>query len=200
MAEKLIRQLPQDLNAEAAVLSAMMIDNYVVPRALELLREEHFYRPSHRIIFRVMQDLFNENIEIDLITLIDRLRQKKVLDKVGGEEFISELSDMVLSGANMEFHINIVLGKSLLRQLIDAANKIIEESYNISSETDRYPNDESFLSIENIVDNAEQSIFQIAERPGNKTFVKVNEIIPGTLKNIEEVATAKKSIVGIPSG
>ncbi|MBN2460004.1 MAG: replicative DNA helicase [Candidatus Cloacimonetes bacterium] len=200
MAENIIKQMPCDLNAEAAVLSAMMIDNYVLARAVEKLDEEHFYRESHKIIFRTIKELFDENIEIDLITLIDRLKQKKVLERVGGEVFIQELSDMVLSGANIDYHANIVLGKALLRQLIMSSNKIIEECYSFSQDEHEFSKQDSFLTVENIVDNAEQEIFKIAERPGAKTFVRVNEILPKTLKNIEDIATSKKSIVGIPSG
>ena len=177
-----------DINAEAAVLSAMMIDNFVVSRAIELLEEEHFYRTAHKIIFKTILDLFEENIEIDIITLIDRLKQNGTLEKVGGENFINELSDVVLSGANIDYHANIVLERALLRQLITTSNQIIEECY------------KSDQPVEDIVDNAEQEIFRIAERPERKTFVSINKIIPVAIKNIEEIATSKKSVIGVPSG
>ena len=188
MSAKIERQLPNDINAEAAVLSAMMIDNFVVSRAIELLDEEHFYRTTHKIIYKTLLDLFEENIEIDIITLIDRLKQNGTLEKVGGENFINELSDVVLSGANIEYHANIVQERALLRQLITTSNQIIEECY------------KSDQPVEDIVDNAEQEIFRIAERPNRKTFVSISEIIPVTIKNIEEIATSKKSVIGVPSG
>ncbi len=188
MPAKIERQLPNDINAEAAVLSAMMIDNFVVSRAIELLEEEHFYRTAHKIIFKTILDLFEENIEIDIITLIDRLKQNGTLEKVGGENFINELSDVVLSGANIDYHANIVLERALLRQLITTSNQIIEECY------------KSDQPVEDIVDNAEQEIFRIAERPERKTFVSINKIIPVAIKNIEEIATSKKSVIGVPSG
>jgi replicative DNA helicase len=188
MADKTVKLLPQDLNAEAAVLSAMMIDNFVVARALELLSEEHFYRTTHKNIFKAITELFEKNIEIDIITLCDILKQKNLLEKIGGEAFINELSDVVLSGANIEYHARIVLEKALLRQLINSSNQIIENCYNAEQ------------PVEDIVDDAEQAIFNIAERPGSKTFVSINDIIPSTLKNIEDIATAKKSVLGVPSG
>ena len=188
MATKIERQLPNDINAEAAVLSAMMIDNFVVSKAIELLDEEHFYRTAHKIIYKTLLDLFEENIEIDIITLIDRLKQNGTLEKVGGENFINELSDVVLSGANIEYHANIVQERALLRQLITTSNQIIEECY------------KSDQPVEDIVDNAEQEIFRIAERPERKTFVKIDKIIPTAIKNIEEIATSKKSVIGVPSG
>ncbi|HHE38017.1 MAG TPA: replicative DNA helicase [Candidatus Cloacimonetes bacterium] len=188
MATKIERQLPNDINAEAAVLSAMMIDNFVVSKAIELLDEEHFYRTAHKIIYKTLLDLFEENIEIDIITVIDRLKQNGTLEKVGGENFINELSDVVLSGANIEYHANIVQERALLRQLITTSNQIIEECY------------KSDQPVEDIVDNAEQEIFRIAERPERKTFVKIDKIIPTAIKNIEEIATSKKSVIGVPSG
>ena len=188
MAKKIVRQLPNDINAEAAVLSAMMIDNFAVARAIEMLDDEHFYRTAHKNIFKNIKELFEENIEIDIITLIDRLKQNSLLEKVGGETFINELSDMVLSGANIEFHAKIVLEQALIRQLITASNGIIEECYKADQ------------PVEDIVDGAEQAIFRIAERPGKKTFISINDIIPGTLKNIEEIAATKRSVLGVPSG
>jgi len=188
MAEKKIKQLPNDLNAEAAVLSAMMVDNYVVAKAIEILSEEHFYKNSHKAIFKTICDLFEKNIEVDIITLVDALKQSNMLEKIGGETFISDLSDVVLSGANIEFHARIVLEKALLRQLIVSSNQIIEDCY-LAEEP-----------VVDIVDQAEQAIFKIAERPGHKTFTSINNIIPKTLKNIEDIATAKKSVLGVPTG
>ncbi len=188
MAQSIKRQLPNDINAEAAVLSAMMIDNYVVARAIEMLEDDHFYRTSHQVIFKALSSLFESNIEIDIITLIDQLKTNKELDKIGGEQFINDLSDVVLSGANIEYHANIVLEKALLRQLITASNKIIENCYNADQPVD------------DIVDSAEQSIFQIAERPNRKAFQSIGSVIPTTIKNIEETAATKKSVLGVPSG
>lgn len=188
MAQNIKRQLPNDINAEAAVLSAMMIDNYVVARAIEMLEYDHFYRTSHQVIFKALSSLFENNIEIDIITLIDQLKTNKELDKIGGEQFINDLSDVVLSGANIEYHANIVLEKALLRQLITASNKIIENCYNADQ------------SVDDIVDSAEQSIFQIAERPNRKAFQSIGSVIPTTIKNIEETAATKKSVLGVPSG
>ncbi|HPR17880.1 MAG TPA: replicative DNA helicase [Candidatus Cloacimonadota bacterium] len=188
MADRVERQLPNDINAEAAVLSAMMMDNFVVAKAIENLEPDNFYRKAHEIIFRNIVELFEANIEVDIITLIDRLRTNSELEKVGGESFINELSDVVLSGANAEYHINIVLEKALLRQLITASNRIIESCYNSDD------------LVEDIVDSAEQAIFKIAERPNRKAFQSIAKIIPKTIQNIEETATTKKNLHGVPSG
>ncbi|MBL7149643.1 MAG: replicative DNA helicase [Candidatus Cloacimonetes bacterium] len=188
MAKKIQREAPKDINAEAAVLSAMMLDNFAVAKSIEMLDKDHFYRPSHKIIFENMIELFEENIEIDIITLINKLKTNNQLEAVGGEAFINELSDVVLSSANIEFHANIVLERALLRQLIETSGKIIEKCY---------ASDEA---VDDIVDRAEQMIFNIAERPGKKAFQSISEIIPATIKNIEETATTKKSVLGVPTG
>jgi replicative DNA helicase len=188
MAKKIQREAPKDINAEAAVLSAMMLDNFAVAKSIEMLDKDHFYRPSHKMIFENMIELFEENIEIDIITLIDKLKTNNQLEAVGGEAFINELSDVVLSSANIEFHANIVLERALLRQLIETSGKIIEKCY---------ASDEA---VDDIVDRAEQMIFNIAERPGKKAFQSISEIIPATIKNIEETATSKKSVLGVPTG
>jgi replicative DNA helicase len=188
MAESIERTQPFDINAEAAVLSAMLIDSYAVAKALEGLKEEHFYRSSHKIIFRMIQNLFEEHTEIDIITLINRLEREDLLEKVGGSVYINELSDVVMSSANLDYHAKIVLEKALLRQLITASNSIIEHCYDADKPVDE------------IVDEAEQAIFAVAERPWSRAFVKISDIIPQTLKNIEEVAKTRSSMVGISSG
>jgi replicative DNA helicase len=188
MAKRVERQVPNDINAEAAVLSAMMIDTYSVAKAIEMLDVTHFYRKSHQIIFKTICDLFESNIEIDIITLIDKIKTAKQLEAIGGESFINELSDVVLSSANIEYHADIVLKKALLRQLIEASNKIIEGCYVSDRET------------EEIVDEAEQMIFDIAERPNRKSFEWIHNIISKTVKNIEETAASKKNVLGVPTG
>jgi replicative DNA helicase len=186
--ERVERMLPQDINAEAAVLSAMIVDNNSVPKALELLEENFFYKSAHKMIFKAMQALFEQNVEIDIITLIDKLHKDANLDKCGGKIYLNELSDIVLSGANIEYHANIVMEKAILRLLITTSNNIIETSYKAEKD------------VEQIVDYAEQSIFKIAERPNQKGFVKINNIIPKTLQHIEDAANMKSGVMGVPSG
>lgn len=186
--KKMGRSLPQDINAEAAVLSAMMIDRFSVAKTIEIIKEENFYKTAHKIIFRAISELFIQNVEIDVITLSNQLQQQGDLEKVGGRIYLNELSDVVLSGANLEYHANIVIEKALLRDLITSSNKIIESCYNANE------------PVKDIVDGAEQLIFKIAERPDQKGLVKVSDIISDTITNIEDVAKTKTSVVGVGSG
>ena len=188
MQENKIRQLPNDINAEAALLSAMIIDDSIVPKAVSTLEETNFFRKSHRIIFRAITELHEENTEIDLITLINKLKQLNKLKSVGGEKFINELSNVVVSSANFDYHAKIVEEKSLLRKLIQTSNSIINNAYNDSE------------PVENIIDQAEQEIFKIAETPQKKAFIHVKKLMKPTIKDIGEIADSKTSILGVPSG
>ena len=96
------RKLPADINAEAAVLSAMMIDSDIVSKGIEKLREEYFYRLAHKIIFRNICELFNDSIEIDALTMINRLERNNQLEKIGGIPYINEIVDFVVSSANFD--------------------------------------------------------------------------------------------------
>lgn len=179
---------PQDINAEAAILSAMIVDSGIVAHCLEKIDTEHFDKESHKIIFKTIKQLFSDNIEIDILTLIDRLKQDNNLAKVGGKAFINDLSDVVISGANIDYHIKIVRNKAVLRNLIDVSRDIIRTSY------------EANKPVEDILDEAEKNIFRIAENRGEKTFTSVKDLAKTTLDHIDQIARSKKAILGVPSG
>ncbi|MCB5229423.1 MAG: replicative DNA helicase [Candidatus Cloacimonetes bacterium] len=182
------RSLPADINAEAAILSAMLIDADVVSKGIEMIKEEYLYKPAHKLIFRTIAELFNESIEIDILTLLDRLKRNKHLEKVGGTPAISELADLVVSSANFEYHLNIVVERALLRHLIVACNGIIENCYS------------STKPVKSVVDDAEQSIFAIAELPSHQGFVRLDSISGDVLHTIDSIATSKVPVMGVSSG
>lgn len=182
------RTLPADVNAEAALLSAMLIDSDVVSKGIEKIKEEYFYRNAHKIIFRTMGELFNEGIEIDQLTLINRLGRNNLLEKVGGIPYINEIADFVVSSANFEYHLNIVTEQALLRHLIIAANGIIESCYTAAK------------PVKTIVDESEQAIFAIAELPSHQGFVRFEQISQEVLDNIDKIASTKSPVTGVGSG
>lgn len=182
------RALPVDYNAEAAILSAMLIDSNVVSKGIEMIKEEYLAKPAHKTILRTIRELFNESIEIDSLTLIDRLQRNNQLEKVGGLPFISELVDFVVSSANFEYHLNIVIERALLRHLIVACNSIIESCYT------------STKPVKDIVDEAEQTIFNVAELPTHQGFVNLAEVTGQVVKNIDLIASTRKPVVGVASG
>lgn len=182
------RSLPADVNAEAAVLCAMLVDSSVVSKGIELIKEEYFYKTAHKLIFRTICELFNEGVEVDALTLINRLERNNFLEKAGGIPYINELVDFVLSSANFDYHLNIVTEQALLRHLILASNGIIESCYTAAK------------PVKQIVDEAEQSIFAIAELPSHQGFLKIDAISAEVVKTIDTIASTKVPVVGVPSG
>ena len=151
MEESSLKVLPHNLEAESGIISAMMINNHNVAIAMEKLREKDFYKQSHRTIFRAIRELFNENTEVDIITISEKLKNMAKLDSVGGIAFLNQLSDVVMSGGNLPYHMKIVLQKSMLRQLINVSNTILEKCY-----ADDQP-------IEDIIEQAESLVFKVAD-------------------------------------
>lgn len=182
------RALPADVNAEAGVLSAMIIDSSIVSKGLELIKEEYFSRTTHKLIFRTIAELFSDGVEIDPLTLVDRLQQKGFLEKVGGIPYINELSDFVTSSANFNYHLNILIEKALLRNLIITCNSIIEACYS------------STEPVKKIVDEAEQAIFKIAEMPQHQGFQRIDQISAEVIQVIDTISTTKVPVIGVSSG
>ncbi len=182
------RSLPTDINAEAAVISALLIDSGIVSKGIELIKEEFFSRTANRLIFRCIGELFNEGVEIDAVTLSNRMERNNTLEKAGGIPYINELSDFVVSSANFDYHLNIITEKALLRHLILACNGIIEACYS------------SPKPVKTIVDEAEQSIFSIAELPEHQGFQRIDQISAEVIETIDRIASTKIPVIGVASG
>ena len=116
---------PQNIEAEQAVLGAVLLDNTVLPRVIEVLQPEDFYRNSHRRIYQAMLDLFEKSETIDLITILEMLDQKKQLEEIGGSAYLASVIDLVPTAANVQYHSKIVREKALLRGLISTATEIV---------------------------------------------------------------------------
>lgn len=120
---------PQNVEAEQAVLGAMLIEHNAVITALERLSIDDFYRDTHRIIFEAMEHLYRENKEIDVITLPEELRRMKKLEEAGGLEYLLSLPNLVATAANIEYHAGIVAEKALARNLIRTCTDVAAEAY-----------------------------------------------------------------------
>ncbi len=188
MSQSTDRILPYDVNAEAAVLSAMMLDNVAASTAISELEDNYFYRTAHKIIYQAMKELYRDSIEIDLVTLSARLQPNNLIEKVGGTDYLNKVSDFVLSTANISYHLKIVKEKALLRELIVTSNNIIEKCY--TAEED----------VEDIVDNAEQMIYNVTNKRSGNYFKDIASIMGQTLQNINEVATSHTSVIGVSTG
>ena len=179
---------PQNIEAEQSIIGAILIDNEALPKALEIIGIDDFYKTSHRKIFRSMVELFDRNEPIDLITLTDFMKRSDELEAVGGVSYLSSLVNMVPTAANIKYHSKIVREKGLLRSLLRSATEIASKVY------------EDNLEAEEMVDYAEKSIFDISDKRVKASFITLKELIKSSFKMIEHLYDKKEAITGVPSG
>jgi len=179
---------PQAVDVEMAVLGAMLLDKGAIAKAIEILDDSSFYKPAHQRIFAGMVALFEKSEPVDLITLVEELRRRAELDKIGGEYYLTELTTRVTTAANIEYHAHIVLEKALMRQLISSSSEVVGRAY---SET------EDALDL---LDEAEQKIFQISEQRMKKSFISMNTAVHQTMEMLESIHGKHSGVTGVPSG
>lgn len=179
---------PQNVEAEQAVLGAMMLDHNAVIAAMEKLTPNDFYREVHRTIFEAMEHLHHENKEIDVITLPEELRRMKKLDDVGGIEYILSLPNLVATAANIEYHANIVAEKALARNLITTCTDLTAAAYDGEKEP------------EDLLDDAERKILQLSENKNRGDFSPVGVVVEETLDKITKLYENKAGLTGLPTG
>ncbi len=183
------REPPYSPQAEVSVLGGMLIDPESIPRVVETVNDSMFHREGHRRLFRAMVRLFEQDTVVDVVTLGDHLERTEELEQVGGMEYIAELLDAVPTAANIEYHARIVREKAVLRRLVEASSKIIRDVY---EQGDR--------SVEEVVDLAEQRVFQVSETQDRTGFVWIKEILWPTFEHIETLQEASGGLTGVPTG
>lgn len=179
---------PQAIDLEQAVLGALMIDNDALSNAIELLKPESFYQIEHQKIFSAIEDLFNNTERIDILTVTNLLKQKGDLKDVGGAAFVSKLTERVASAANIETHARIIAQKFIQRELIRISSNTIRDAY------------EDTTDVFDLLNNAEQGLFEISEGNIRKNYDKMSTLIRQALEKIEEVKNKQDGLSGIPSG
>jgi replicative DNA helicase len=191
VAEKEIEYLrvpPHADEAEVSVLGAMMLDKEAVSKALQYLDHTAFYKDAHQLIFRAMTDLFNDGQPIDQVSVIDRLKMNKHLEKVGGAYYVTGLVEATPSAANAEHYARIVLEKSILRKLIISSTEIQTEAYEAKSNAD------------DILDQAEQRIFALADSHLKIGFKNFSNVLTKTFEHIDNIHRRKYHTTGVPTG
>lgn len=183
-----MKSMPQSIEAEQSVIGAMIIDKNAIVQVTERLREDDFYRDGHREIYKAIVEMFKQDMAVDLITLLEFLKSTDKLDNAGGVSYITEISSAVTTTANLSSYIKIVEQKAILRKLIRASTKIIEDSYNKQSE------------VENVVESAEKKIFEIAENRTSTDVEPLNQVLERGFLEIERIFNNKGEITGVGSG
>ena len=179
---------PNDVDAEQAVIGSMLTDKDAVISAIEVLKEEDFYREDNKTIYSAILNLYNRSEPIDIITLKSELTAMGMFDKIGGFEYIVGLPEKVPTTANVEKYINIVKEKSELRRLIKTANEIIEQGYDPTE------------NIDDIMNNAEKKIFNIMQDKDQKGYSPIKDVLVDTFTELEQLYNQKQHITGVPTG
>ena len=195
MAGKLVKQndanmlklLPQSIEAEEAVLGAILVNPTSLGRIVELLKPESFYKPAHKVIYAAVLELFNKNEPIDIVTVSEHLRNKEELDTAGGRSYINDLALNVVTTANIEFYAKIIQEKEIKRALISAGSEIVAMSYE---------NDDT----SNVLDSAQKLIFNIAAQKDTSDLVGIQDLVVASYEQIEQRFNNKDDLVGVTTG
>jgi replicative DNA helicase len=182
------RKSPYSLEAEMSVLGAMMLDAKALVTGFEMLKRDDFYLDSHRRIFSVLSDLFEQKKTVDILTVKEELQRRGELERVGGASYLATLVDSVITPALIEQHANIVLEKSIYRKVISVVTRVLEEAYR------------EYLPADELLDLAEQRILDIREKRIKSPFLKISDLVKDIFANINEMMLHKRRITGIPTG
>lgn len=182
------RVLPHNIEAEQSVIGAMFLSKYAINRACEELYPELFYLDSHAKIFEVIKELADDKKPIDITTVIEGLNKKKYLDKIGGVEYLTEVVNSVPSAANVDYYIDIVRDKAILRRLIDVSTEITTSSYDAKDSTNE------------ILDNAEKQILTVIKNRKSGEFKSIQQVVSRAQTMLEELAAQEGNITGIRTG
>lgn len=179
---------PQNIEAEMAVLGAMLLDEGVIPEVIEVVQPADFYKTEHGIIFTSISDLFDKRKKADILTVAEDLSRKKFLEKVGGATHLATLADFVPTASNAAYYARIVKEKSILRFLIQNSNQILSLAYKEEEE------------VNSILDKAEKLIFEISDRSVERNYIHIKEVLKDSIEVIESLYHKKSHITGIPTG
>ncbi len=177
---------PQAIEAEACVLGSMMLDKDAIDLVVQIIQQEHFYRPAHQWLFQVLVEMRQQPREIDPVTIKEELVRRKLFEQIGGQEYLIQLIAGVPSSANAEYYATIVRDKALLRQLIEAGTDIIRQAYDARDEASA------------VVDRAEHCVFEIAQQQIGGQAISLAGLLQETFKDLE--ANDGQMITGLASG
>ena len=184
---ELMKVPPQNLEAEQAVLGAMMLEPEAVGLVSEFLQADDFYRDSHRLIFAAISELIDKGDPIDLVSVAETLRQQGVLEQLGGIATISAIARSVPTVVNVEYYAKLVAEKAFLRQLIRVTGSISERGYDPGEE------------VHELLEDAERLILEISRRSVKDGFHFIREILLATFDKIEKLYENKGKLTGVPT-
>ncbi len=179
---------PQDLEAEKAVLSALLLDNAAIHAVYTEVKPDDFYHPAHRTLYGAMVTLRDMNEPVDLHTLADHLNTHKLLDEIGGPVALAEIADYEVTAANVVHHARIVRDKSVKRRLIQVATEIVELGYDESDRADQ------------LLDASESKMFEISQDNARETFRSLHTEMQSTFDYVEALMGRGGELTGVSTG
>jgi replicative DNA helicase len=179
---------PHDLDAERAVIGAMLVSESAVAVVAERLAAEDFYSEVHRIIYGAMMRLYSRGEPIDQLTLTNELRSVNEFERIGGRPYVFQIVESVPTAANAGRYADIVRGKALLRAIIDVGSRITEDAF-------REPED-----VSEALDSAEQLVYGVSNRTLREHLAPVSELAPGALEMIQRLYEQEGEVTGVETG
>lgn len=179
---------PQNIEAETSVLGSLLIDGEALIKLGDVLEPDDFYLEANKLIYQAILDLYGDHQNIDLVSVTNRLKEKKELEKVGGRAYLANLTNAVVTSANVESYAKIVQKKSALRKLIKASHDIMGLAYNEEQQVD------------DILDKAEQRLFNVSQKHLKQNFVGIKNVLSEAFERIDEIHREGGRIRGIPTG
>ena len=182
------KKIPQNLEAEQAVLASMFLSKYALEKSVDELSKDLFYKESHGIIFDVLKDLFEKGHSIDITTLTDELDKRNLLNKIGGIEYLSEIINSISSPANIDEYIAIVEEKAIRRRLIETSLEIENAGYNSED------------NLNDLLDNAEKKMLNVVKTRKGTEFRSIQDVITKAQSNLEKLSELGGNITGLITG
>jgi replicative DNA helicase len=179
---------PHNIEAEESVLGSMLLSKDAIAEVLELLREDDFYRPAHRTVFRSVLELYGHGDAVDAVTVQEELRRSGALADIGGAPFLHTLVASVPTAANAGYYARIVKEAGVLRRLIDAGTQIVQLGFETPQDT------------EAAVDQAESLVYQVAQGRVTEDYHSLRDVLTTTLEAIERLHEDHREITGVPTG
>ncbi len=183
-----LRIPPQDLNSEKALLGSIMLKTEAIFEIMDFINEDCFYAEKNKIIFKAMMELFSKKEPIDMLTLSNKLKDKKSFDQIGGNTYLVELVNIVPSSANIEHYAKIVHKKYMMRRLIESAELISGLGYDENN------------NLEEALDKAEKSVFEIATSVVSNKFIEIKDALGEAFERLNRLHESKDELRGVPSG
>lgn len=180
---------PQNIPAEVSVLGGLMLEQEAWDQISDILTENDFYKPSHRIVFASIRELNRKGHPTDLVTVSNYLMQSAQLDVIGGPTYLAEMMDQTPSTVNIKNYAQIVREKSVLRKIISVGSDFVEKAYT-----------QDFADLDSFLNEVESSIFHVAEMTTNQDLVDASQLVKMSLERLEHLYATKGDITGVASG